>query len=173
MSVGDPREGKSPLGAVVDEKTVAHCQQLIQQALSSGAKLLVGGDTTDRVLMPAHLVDYVTPDMQLFREESFGPVVGITRARDLEHAIELANDTEYGLSAAVFTKDIAKGLAVARRIQSGICHVNGSTVHDEAQMPFGGMKGSGYGRFGGKAGIDAFTETRWITVETQPGHFPI
>ena len=173
MPVGDPREGKAPLGAVVDEKTVTHCQQLIQEALSSGAELLVGGDTTDKVLMPAHLLDKVTPDMRLFREESFGPVVGITRARDLEHAIELANDTEYGLSAAVFTRDIAKGLAVAKRIQSGICHVNGSTVHDEAQMPFGGMKASGYGRFGGKAGIDAFTETRWITVETQLGHFPI
>ena len=95
------------------------------------------------------------------------------RARDEEHAIELANDTEYGLSASVFTKDIARGLKVARRIQSGICHVNGPTVHDEAQMPFGGVKASGYGRFGGKAGIDAFTELRWITVETEPGHFPI
>jgi acyl-CoA reductase-like NAD-dependent aldehyde dehydrogenase len=123
--------------------------------------------------MPAHLVDGVTPDMSLFREESFGPVVGIVRARDAEHAVELANDTEYGLSASVFTRDIAKGLEIARRVQSGICHVNGPTVHDEAQMPFGGVKGSGYGRFGGKAGIDSFTELRWITVDTQPGHYPI
>jgi len=123
--------------------------------------------------MPAHVIAKVTPEMRLFREESFGPVVAITRARDEEHAIELANDTEYGLSASVFTRDIARGLKVARRIQSGICHVNGPTVHDEAQMPFGGMKASGYGRFGGKAGIDAFTELRWITVETEPGHYPI
>jgi acyl-CoA reductase-like NAD-dependent aldehyde dehydrogenase len=111
--------------------------------------------------------------MKLFRDESFGPVVGIVRARDEAHAIELANDTEYGLAAAVFTRDTARGLRVARQVQSGICHVNGSTVHDEAQMPFGGVKASGYGRFGGKAGIDAFTELRWITIETQPSHYPI
>jgi acyl-CoA reductase-like NAD-dependent aldehyde dehydrogenase len=173
MPVGDPAEGNTPLGAVVDTKTVACVRALIDDALANGAELLAGGETTHNVLMPAHLVDKVTPDMKLFREESFGPVVGIARARDEEHAIELANDTEYGLSAAVFTRDIARGLKVARRIQSGICHVNGPTVHDEAQMPFGGMKASGYGRFGGKAGIDAFTELRWITVETQPGHYPI
>ena len=135
--------------------------------------LLTGGEVTQNVVMPAHLVDKVTQDMKLFRDESFGPVVGIIRARDEAHAIELANDTEYGLSAAVFTTDIAKGLTLAKQIKSGICHVNGPTVHDEAQMPFGGVGASGYGRFGGKQGIDSFTETRWITVETQPGHFPI
>ena len=173
MPVGDPRQGNTPLGAVVDTKTVAHCKSLIEDALAKGATQLTGGETTQNVLMPAHVIDKVTPDMKLFRDESFGPVVGIIRARDAEHAVELANDTEYGLSASVFTKDIAKGLGIARRIESGICHVNGPTVHDEAQMPFGGVKGSGYGRFGGKAGIDSFTELRWVTVETQPGHFPI
>ncbi|MBB5984704.1 MULTISPECIES: aldehyde dehydrogenase [Sphingobium] len=173
MPVGDPRQGSTPLGAVVDTKTVAHCLSLIEDALGKGAEQLTGGETTQNVLMPAHVIDRVTPDMKLFRDESFGPVVGIIRARDAEHAIELANDTEYGLSASVFTRDTAKGLSVARRIESGICHVNGPTVHDEAQMPFGGVKASGYGRFGGKAGIDSFTELRWITIETQPGHFPI
>ena len=173
MAVGDPREGKTPLGAVVDVKTVECVESLIEDALGQGAEQLVGGDTTSNVLMPAHVVDKVTPSMKLFRNESFGPVVAIVRARDAEHAVELANDTEYGLSASVFTRDTAKGLEIARRIQSGICHVNGPTVHDEAQMPFGGMKASGYGRFGGKAGIDAFTEMRWITIETQPGHYPI
>ena len=173
MPVGDPAEGNTPLGAVVDTHTVEKCQALIDDALAHGAEVLVSGETTRGVLMPAHLVDKVTPEMKLFRDESFGPVVGIARARDEAHAIELANDTEYGLSAAVFTRDIARGLKVARQIQSGICHVNGPTVHDEAQMPFGGVKASGYGRFGGRAGIDAFTELRWITVETQPGHFPI
>jgi acyl-CoA reductase-like NAD-dependent aldehyde dehydrogenase len=111
--------------------------------------------------------------MQLFRDESFGPVVGIVRASDEVHAVALANDCEYGLSAAVFTRDIARGLTLARQIRSGICHVNGPTVHDEAQMPFGGVGASGYGKFGGRQGIDSFTETRWITVETRPGHFPI
>lgn len=173
MAVGDPREGTTPLGAVVDAKTVAHCQSLIADALAKGAELLTGGETTQNVLMPAHVVDGVTQDMKLFRDESFGPVVGVIHARDEAHAIELANDTEYGLSAAVFTRDTARGLRVARQIKSGICHVNGPTVHDEAQMPFGGVGASGYGRFGGKAGIDSFTELRWITMETQPGHFPI
>ncbi|MFN4135563.1 MAG: aldehyde dehydrogenase [Novosphingobium sp.] len=173
MPVGDPREGTTPLGAVVDARTVAHCRSLIDDALAKGARLLTGGETTQNVLMPAHVVDGVTQDMKLFRDESFGPVVGLIRARDEDHAIELANDTEYGLSAAVFTRDAARGLRVARQIRSGICHVNGPTVHDEAQMPFGGVGASGYGRFGGKAGIDSFTELRWITMETQPGHFPI
>jgi len=173
MAVGDPRDGATPLGAVVDARTVAHCRALVDDALAHGATLLCGGDTTHNVLMPAHVVDRVTPAMTLFRDESFGPVVAIIRARDEAHAIELANDSEYGLSAAVFTRDTARGLRVARQIRSGICHVNGPTVHDEAQMPFGGVGASGYGRFGGKAGIDSFTELRWITVETRPGHFPI
>ncbi|MCX7282815.1 MAG: aldehyde dehydrogenase [Novosphingobium sp.] len=173
MAVGDPREGTTPLGAVVDARTVAHCQSLIDDALTQGAELLTGGETTHNVLMPAHVVAGVTQDMKLFRDESFGPVVAVITARDEAHAIELANDTEYGLSAAVFTGDTARGLRVARQIKSGICHVNGPTVHDEAQMPFGGVGASGYGRFGGKAGIDSFTELRWITMETQPGHFPI
>jgi acyl-CoA reductase-like NAD-dependent aldehyde dehydrogenase len=173
MPVGDPREGKTPLGAVVNAKTVSHCESLIADAIAKGAAQLTGGPTTQGVLMPAHVIDKVTPAMQLFRDESFGPVVGLVRARDEAHAIELANDTEYGLSASVFTRDITRGLKVARQIQSGICHVNGPTVHDEAQMPFGGMKASGYGRFGGKAGIDSFTELRWVTIATGPGHYPI
>jgi acyl-CoA reductase-like NAD-dependent aldehyde dehydrogenase len=172
MAVGDPREGKTPLGAVVDLKTVQHVEGLVADAVAGGA-VTVNGGASNGVLMPATVVDRVTPAMRLFSEESFGPVVAVTRARDEAHAVELANDTEYGLSASVFTRDIARGLKVAKQIKSGICHVNGPTVHDEAQMPFGGVKGSGYGRFGGKAGIDAFTELRWITIETQPGHYPI
>ncbi|WP_394653465.1 aldehyde dehydrogenase [uncultured Sphingomonas sp.] len=172
MPVGDPREGKTPLGAVVDQKTVDHVTSLIEDAVGAGAVQVNGGEANG-VLMPAHVIDKVTPEMKLFRDESFGPVVGIVRARDEAHAIELANDTDYGLSASVFTRDTARGLGVAKKIKSGICHVNGPTVHDEAQMPFGGVKASGYGRFGGKAGIDAFTELRWITIETQPGHYPI
>ncbi|MCP8891027.1 aldehyde dehydrogenase [Sphingomonas faeni] len=172
MPCGDPREGKTPLGAVVDQKTVDTVQALIDDALAQGAETLVGGDANG-VLMPAHVIDKVTPAMKLFRDESFGPVVGIIHARDEAHAIALANDTAYGLSSAVFTRDTARGLRVARQIQSGICHINGPTVHDEAQMPFGGTKASGYGRFGGKAGIDSFTELRWITIETLPGHYPI
>jgi benzaldehyde dehydrogenase (NAD) len=159
MKAADPAEPGFALGAVSD-------------ALAKGATLLTGHEAKG-VIMPPHVVDGVTENMALYHEESFGPVVAILHATDEEDAIRLANDTEYGLSAAVFTRDIARGLKVARRIQAGICHINGATVHDEAQMPFGGVKGSGYGRFGGKAGICEFTELRWLTVETEPGHFPI
>ena len=161
-----------PVGAVVDVKTVDHVRSLVDAAVAAGAELVAGG-AADGVVVPPHVVDRVTPAMALFRDESFGPVVGVTRARDDDHAVALANDSAYGLSASVFTRDIARGLAIAKQIKSGICHVNGPTVHDEAQMPFGGTKASGYGRFGGKAGVDAFTELRWVTIETEPGRFPI
>jgi len=171
LACGDPREGKTPLGAVVDQRTVSHVNALIEDALTKGARALTGG-RSDSVLMCATVIDGVTSEMNLYRDESFGPIVAIMRAKDEEDAIRLANDSEYGLSAAVFTRDTARGLKVARRIRSGICHVNGPTVHDEPQMPFGGVGASGYGRFGGKAGIDSFTELRWLTIETEPGHFP-
>ena len=171
LKAGNPREGKTPLGAVVDLKTVRHVQQLIEQATAQGAVQVCGGGVSGVVMQPV-VIDKVTPAMTLFREESFGPIVAVSRAADEAEAIALANDTEYGLSAAVFTRDAARGLRVARQINSGICHVNGPTVHDEAQMPFGGINASGHGRFGGKAGIEAFTDLRWVTVETLPGHFP-
>jgi len=172
MASGDPREGKAPLGAVVDRRTVEHVNALIDDAVAAGARILTGGKS-ENVVMPATVVEGVTAKMKLYRDESFGPVVGIIRARDEADAIRIANDSEYGLSAAVFTGDAARGLRVARQIRSGMCHVNGPTVHDEAQMPFGGVGASGYGRFGGAAGIDQFTELRWITIETLPGQFPI
>jgi acyl-CoA reductase-like NAD-dependent aldehyde dehydrogenase len=85
----------------------------------------------------------------------------------------MANDSEYGLSASVFSRDIGRAMAIAKRIESGICHINSSTVADEAQMPFGGTKSSGYGRFGGKAAINEFTELRWITIQTSHRHYPV
>jgi benzaldehyde dehydrogenase (NAD) len=172
IAAGDPALGITPLGAVVDPATVAHVEAMIADATAKGATQLTGG-ASNGVVMPATVIDKVTPAMRLYGEESFGPVVGIIRAADEEDAIRIANDSEYGLSAAVFTRDVARGLTVARRIRSGMCHINGPTVHDEPQMPFGGVGASGYGRFGGKAGIDSFTELRWITIETQPGHYPI
>ena len=172
MATGDPRDGKTPLGAVVGQKTVGHLNALIDDAMGKGASLLSGGKG-ESVLMPATIVDHVTPAMNIYRDESFGPITAMIRATNEADAVRIANDSEYGLSAAVFTRDAARGLNVARQIKSGICHINGPTVHDEAQMPFGGIGASGYGRFGGKAGIDSFTELRWITIETLPGHFPI
>jgi acyl-CoA reductase-like NAD-dependent aldehyde dehydrogenase len=109
--------------------------------------------------------------MKIYSEESFGPVKSIIRVDGTDEAIRIANDTEYGRSAAVFGQDIKRAMAVARKIETGICHINGPTVADEAQMPFGGTKASGYGRFGGKAVINEFTELRWITIEG-PQHYP-
>ncbi len=172
MRAGDPREGTTPLGAVVDQKTVRHVNFLIDDAVGKGATVVAGGKA-DSLLMPATVVAGVTAAMALYRDESFGPAVALIRAKDEHEAIAIANDSQYGLSAAVFTRDAVRGLKVARQIRSGMCHINGPTVHDEPQMPFGGVGGSGYGRFGGRAAIDQFTELRWITIETQPGHFPI
>ncbi len=171
LPLGDPRKGPVVLGSVVDMMTVERCNALIDDALAKGAKLVCGGKA-ENTLMPATLLDKVTPEMKIYREESFAPVKAIVRVKGEEEAIAIANDNEFGLSSAVFGRDIARAWQVAARIESGICHVNGPTVHDEAQMPFGGVKDSGYGRFGGKAGIEAFTELRWITVQTTPRHYP-
>jgi benzaldehyde dehydrogenase (NAD) len=171
LPLGDPRKGPVVLGSVVDMSTVQRCNALIDDALAKGAKLLCGGKA-DSTLMPATLLDHVTAAMRIYSEESFGPVKGIVRVDGEDDAIRCANDNEYGLSAAVFSRDIARAMNVAKRIESGICHINGPTVHDEAQMPFGGVKGSGIGRFGGKAGIAEFTDLRWITVQTTPRRYP-
>jgi benzaldehyde dehydrogenase (NAD) len=172
LPLGDPRKPEPVvLGSVIGMATVEHCNVLIDDALAKGAKLVCGGKA-DSTLMPATLLDQVTPAMRIYREETFGPVKAIVRVNGVEEAVACANDNEYGLSAAVFGRDLARAFQVARRIDSGICHVNGPTVHDEAQMPFGGVKGSGIGRFGGKAGIAEFTDLRWITVQTQPRHYP-
>jgi acyl-CoA reductase-like NAD-dependent aldehyde dehydrogenase len=172
LPVGDPRKGDFVLGSVVGRPTVERVQQLVRDAVGMGAKVLCGEQSADGTIMKGIVVDKVTPDMLLFREESFGPQVSITRVKSAEEAVRVANDTEYGLSAALFSRDIAKAIELAKRIESGICHINGPTVHDEAQMPFGGVKASGYGRFGGKAGINEFTELRWITIQTTPRHYP-
>lgn len=172
LPLGDPRQpAPVVLGSVIGQGTVDHCNALIDEALAQGAKLLCGGKA-DNTLMPATVLDHVTPAMRVYHEETFGPLKCIVRVADTEAAIACANDNAYGLSSAVFGRDIARAMQVARRIESGICHVNGPTVHDEAQMPFGGVKASGIGRFGGAAGIDAFTDLRWITVQTSPRHYP-
>lgn len=171
LPLGDPREGPVVLGSVVDMATVERCNELIDDALAKGATLVCGGKA-ENTLMPATLLDNVTRDMRIYREESFAPVKAIVRVNGVDEAIETANDNEFGLSSAVFSRDLAKAWQVAARIEAGICHINGPTVHDEAQMPFGGVKDSGYGRFGGQAGVDAFTELRWITVQTTPRHYP-
>src|SRR5882757_9827761 len=168
---GDPRKGNVVLGSLVSAAACDRVGGLIDDAVAKGAVIAAGGHGSGTI-MPATIVDHVTPAMRIYGEESFGPVVTVVRVSGIDEAVRVANDTEYGLSSAVFGRDIARALGVAKRIEAGICHINAPTVHDEPQMPFGGTKASGYGRFGGKAAIDEFTELRWITVQTGPRHYP-
>jgi acyl-CoA reductase-like NAD-dependent aldehyde dehydrogenase len=170
LPAGDPR-GHVVLGSMISTEAAAKMDALTADAISKGAKLVAGGKRQGSVV-EATLLDGVTPDMRLYSEESFGPVKPVIRVSSEDEAIRIANDTEYGLSSAVFSRDIKRALSVAGRIESGICHINGPTVFDEAQMPFGGVKGSGYGRFGGKSAIAEFTELRWITIEDPNQHYP-
>jgi vanillin dehydrogenase len=166
---GDPR-GHVVLGSLVNASAAERMDEFIADAVGKGAKVVAGGKRNGAIV-EATIIDRVTPTMRIYHEESFGPVKPVVRVEGEEEAIRVANDTEYGLSSAVFSRDIQRALNVARRIESGICHINGPTVHDEAQMPFGGMKSSGYGRFGSKAVIAEFTDLRWITIEG-PQHYP-
>ena len=170
LPAGDPR-GHVVLGSLISLEAAKKMEELIADAEAKGAKLVAGGKRSGTVV-EATLLDFVTPDMRVYSEESFGPVKPIIRVADEDEAVRVANDTEYGLSSAIFSRDVQRALAVAGRIQSGICHINGPTLHDEAQMPFGGVKGSGYGRFGGKAAIAEFTDLRWITIEDSAQHYP-
>jgi vanillin dehydrogenase len=169
LPAGDPR-GHVVLGSLVDSAPAERMDVLIADAVGKGAKLVAGGKRNGTVV-EATLLDHVTSEMKIYSEESFGPVKSIIRVKGVDEAVRVANDTEYGLSAAIFGQDITRALAISKRIQSGICHINGPTVADEAQMPFGGMKASGYGRFGGRAVINEFTDLRWITIEG-PQHYP-
>jgi len=171
LPVGDPRAGNVVLGAMVSAAAAALVADLAKDAKDKGADVVLAPSVTQQTIVSAGVVDRVTPAMRIYSEESFGPIVAVIRVHGDDEAIRVANDSEYGLAAAVFSQSINRALHVATRINSGICHINGSTVADEAQMPFGGTKASGYGRFGGTAGIAEFTDLRWITIETEP-HYP-
>lgn len=170
LPAGDPR-GHVVIGSLISTQSAEKMDALIADATKKGAKVVAGGKRQGTVV-EATIVDGVRPGMRLYEEESFGPVKPVIRVRDEAEAIRVANDTEYGLSAAVFSRDVQRALRVAAQIQSGICHINGPTLNDEAQMPFGGVKDSGFGRFGGRAAIDEFTDLRWITIEDPKQHYP-
>jgi acyl-CoA reductase-like NAD-dependent aldehyde dehydrogenase len=157
LPAGDPR-GHVVLGSMIDLAPAEKMDGYIADAVSKGAVLACGGKRNGTIV-EATLLDKVTPAMRIYAEESFGPVKSVVRAKDTDDAIRIA-------------KDIMRAMAVAKRIHSGICHINGPTVQDEAQMPFGGVGASGYGRFGGKAAIAEFTDLRWITIEDPHQHYP-
>jgi vanillin dehydrogenase len=172
LTVGDPRDQETMIGPVIDDDARERILELVEDARAKGAEVLAGGDADGNLIAPTVIAN-VTREMRIYGEESFGPVVAIVPVDGPDEAVEVANDTEYGLSAAVFSRDVARALQIARRIESGICHINSSTVHDEPQMPFGGVKGSGYGRFGGRAALEEFTELRWVSVQQTSRHYPI
>ncbi|MGA9632879.1 MAG: aldehyde dehydrogenase, partial [Candidatus Acidiferrales bacterium] len=172
LKIGDPMAPDTQIGSMINPGAIERVQSLVDDAVAKGAKILCGGKAQGPCYPPT-VVYGVTPAMRIYHEESFGPAKPVVVANDAEDALRIANDTPYGLSSAVFTRDVAKGLKAAERLEFGICHINGATVHDEPQMPFGGMKDSGYGKFGGSAGLEEFTELRWITIRRSPTPYPI
>ncbi len=172
LKVGDPRDPSTQIGPLINAGALDRVSELIEDAVDKGAEVLTGGEADGLVYQPTVLRG-VTPEMRIYREESFGPSVSIIEVDGPEEAIDVANDTEYGLSASIFSRDVERAEQLARRIQSGICHINDATVHDEPQVPFGGVKASGWGRFGGPWAADEFTELRWITVQDEQREYPI
>jgi acyl-CoA reductase-like NAD-dependent aldehyde dehydrogenase len=172
LRAGDPSDKDSILGSLIDVSASQRIKELVDDALAKGAVLASGGQIEGSIMQPT-LLDRVGANMRLYREESFGPVAVVLRGDGDEDLLDLANDSEFGLSASIFSRDVSRALALAQRVQSGICHINGPTVHDEAQMPFGGVKSSGYGSFGTAASIEYFTQLRWITIQNGPRDYPI
>jgi acyl-CoA reductase-like NAD-dependent aldehyde dehydrogenase len=172
LKVGDPLQPDTQIGAMINQSAMDRIASLIADATSKGARVLCGAKTSGPCYAPTVLFG-VTPEMRIYGEESFGPVVSVVVAENSEDALRIANDTEYGLSSAIFSRDINKAMKLAERLETGMCHINGSTVHDEPQMPFGGVKASGWGRFGGRAALEEFSELRWITIRRAPTPYPI
>ena len=172
LPVGDPANGAAcVVGPVITKASGGRINGLLDDALAKGGKIVAGGKA-DGAVMPATIVDHVIADMEIYDEETFGPVTTVVRVDGVEEAVRVANDTLYGLSAAVFGRDVTRALDVASRIDSGSVHINGATVQNEPQAPYGGMKASGYGRFDGRAVIDQFTELKWVTIEPAGQPYP-
>jgi len=172
LKAGDPRTNHYPLGSLISREAALRVRGLVDDAVAKGATLVAGGEL-DTTIMQATVLDGVNSAMRLYSEESFGSIAAVIRVDGVEEAISVANDTEFGLAAAVFSRDTERAMEVARRIESGICHINAPTIYDEPQMPFGGIKASGYGRFGGEAGVNEFTELRWISIHENKHDYPI
>jgi acyl-CoA reductase-like NAD-dependent aldehyde dehydrogenase len=171
LKSGDPKEQDTIIGPLITGEAVETVRSRVDDAVAKGAKVLAGGEA-DGAVYQATLLSDVPEDSEFAHEETFGPVAAVEVAGSAEEAVERANRTRYGLSAAIITSDPDRGMALAQQIQSGIVHVNDQTVADEPQMPFGGVKESGFGRFGGTAAINEFTELRWVTVRSGTHPFP-
>ena len=170
--VGDPSMEGIGLGPMISDGQLQHAHKLVEASLAQGAKLVEGGTYEGVFYRPTVLTD-VTPEMPVYLEEVFGPVAPITIVDTEEEALALVNDSPYGLVNAVLTADMARGLAFAEKVHSGMVHVNDATPLDEAHVPFGGLGMSGMGgRSGGDANLEEFTERRWISIQRTPVHYP-
>ena len=171
LKVGSPTEMDTIIGPLINKQALDRVRSRVDEAVSHGAKLLTGGKAQGTCYEPTLLSD-VPADVTLSNDETFGPVATITVVNDSDEAVRLANQTTYGLAAGILTRDADRALALAERIEAGIVHINDQPVNDEPQVPFGGVKDSGYGRFGGGEAAHEFTEMRWVTVQSQGRPFP-
>jgi acyl-CoA reductase-like NAD-dependent aldehyde dehydrogenase len=171
LKAGDPNEHDTIIGPLITPDALALVKGRVDQAVADGARVLAGGDTVGACYQATLLTD-VAADSEFAQVETFGPVATISIVESADEAVSLANDTSSGLSAGILTGDNERGLALAGGIEAGIVHVNDQPVHDEPQMPFGGVKDSGWGRFGGTAAMHEFTELRWVTVQSGTRPFP-
>ena len=172
LVIGDPTDPRTQIGCLIDARATQRMHDLLDDAVNKGATVLVGGGMRGPAFEPAVVAD-VTPDMRLYTEEAFGPLVPLIEVQSVDEAVRIANESEYGLSAAVFTAHLRPAWDIASRLKTGVVHINDVTLNAEPQMPFGGVKSSGYGRFGGRYGLNEFTEVRWITVQSKPRTFPL
>jgi aldehyde dehydrogenase (NAD+) len=174
LTLGDPSDAATDLGPVINGKQLGAILDKVARAREEGARQLLGGEPSGPtgLLLPPHVL-LGSNDVASAREEVFGPVITIVRAEGEEDALRLANDTEFGLSSAIFTRDVERGVRFALRVEAGMTHVNDSPVNDEANTAFGGEKDSGVGRFGGRWALEEFTTDHWISVQHQPRRYPI
>jgi aldehyde dehydrogenase (NAD+) len=171
LPVGDPTNPATAVGPLINQRAVDKVHAHVEEAVAGGAHLVTGGHY-DNLLYHPTVVSDVDPEMRLFKEQTFGPVAPIVVVKDREEALAVANNSDYGLSAGIITRDFTRALDMALRLETGMVHIGDQTVNDEPQAPFGGVKGSGYGRFGGQAALDEFTELRWINIQRKPRTFP-
>jgi benzaldehyde dehydrogenase (NAD) len=172
LPVGDPFTGQVALGPLINERQLANVDRIVSETVSAGATLRAGGSHEGLFYRPTVLGN-VTPSMAAFRDEIFGPVAPVIVVKDADEAVRVANDTEYGLVAAVQTGSLERGLALADQLRTGIVHVNDQTLNNDAFAPFGGTGASGNGsRFGSQTSLDEFTQWQWVTSRPQAHGFP-